>query len=341
MLRALPVADTVAFFREIGVPLHEEPAASCFRTATNRATCWPRCCANRHASAPSCAPAAGSSRFARRAAAFRSRRARATLIARRVVLATGGLSLPKTGSDGWGYTAARGLGHTLVPTTPALAPLVLDAASPRAIHGALSGVALGVRLDLRIGGQSRQTVAGSLLWTHFGISGPAALDLSRHWLRARLDGHEVAVSANLRPQDDFTSMEGRWLALAQSRARMSLQTALAGLVPASVAAELLQRLEIDGAQTLAAVTRDTRRALTHAVLGWPLAILDSRGYNYAEVTAGGVPLNEIDSSSMQSRVCPDLYLVGEILDVDGRLGGFNFQWAWCPARIAGEALEPF
>ena len=133
-------------------------------------------------------------------------------------------------------------------------------------------------------------------------------------------------------------MEGRWLALAQSRARMSLQTALAGLVPASVAAELLQRLEIDGAQTLAAVTRDTRRALTHAVLGWPLSIVDSRGYNYAEVTAGGVPLNEIDSGSMQSRVCPGLYLVGEILDVDGRLGGFNFQWAWSSAWVAGQAL---
>ena len=337
VLRALPVADTVAFFREIGVPLHEEPGGKLFPDSNRSRDVLTALLRESARAGAELRTGCRVVSLRKESGGFQVATSQGALIARRIVLATGGLSLPKTGSDGWGYTAARGLGHTLVPTTPALAPMILDAASPRAIHGALSGVALGVRLDLRIGGQSRQTVAGSLLWTHFGISGPAALDLSRHWLRARLDGHEVAVSANLRPQDDFTSMEGRWLALAQSRARMSLQTALAGLVPASVAAELLQRLEIDGAQTLAAVTRDTRRALTHAVLGWPLSILDSRGYNYAEVTAGGVPLNEIDPGSMQSRVCPDLYLVGEILDVDGRLGGFNFQWAWCTARIAGEA----
>ena len=337
VLRALPVADTVAFFREIGVPLHEEPGGKLFPDSDRSRDVLAALLRESARVGAELRTGCRVVSLRKESGGFQVATSQGTLIARRIVLATGGLSLPKTGSDGWGYTAARQLGHTLVPTTPALAPLVLDAASPRAIHGALSGVALGVRLDLRIGGQSRQTVAGSLLWTHFGISGPAALDLSRHWLRARLEGHEVAVSANLRPQDDFASLEGRWLALAQSRARMSLQTALAGLVPASVAAELLQRLEIDGAQTLAAVTRDTRRALTHAVLGWPLSILDSRGYNYAEVTAGGVPLNEIDSRSMQSRVCPDLYLVGEILDVDGRLGGFNFQWAWCTARIAGEA----
>ena len=338
VLRSLSVADTVAFFREIGVPLHEEPGGKLFPDSERSRDVLNALLneAARLGAGLRCRHRVTAVR--READVFHVSTNDGTLVTRRLVLATGGLSLPKTGSDGWGYGAARQLGHTVVPTSPALAPLVLDAAAPGGVHGALSGVALPVRLDVRIDGQIRRSLSGSLLWTHFGVSGPAALDVSRHWLRARLERREVAISANLRPEDEFQSMEARWLALAQSRSRLSLQTALAGMLPASVAAAVLHRLAIDGAQTLAEVTRETRRALTHAILAWPLPVVDSRGYNYAEVTAGGVPLTEIDPASMQSRLCPGLYFVGEILDVDGRLGGFNFQWAWCTARIAGEAV---
>jgi len=136
----------------------------------------------------------------------------------------------------------------------------------------------------------------------------------------------------------FDDLDRRWTALSAERPLTILENALAAMVPASAAAGLIGKLELDGTRQLAHLARDDRRRLVHALVAWPLAVTGTRGYNYAEVTAGGVALNEIDPSTMQSRVCAGLYLVGEILDVDGRIGGFNFQWAWSSARIAGTAV---
>jgi hypothetical protein len=111
------------------------------------------------------------------------------------------------------------------------------------------------------------------------------------------------------------------------------------MVPGSVAAALLERIAIDGAIQLAHLARDARRRLVHALTAWRLDVVDSRGYTYAEATAGGVSLDEIDPSSMRSRLCAGLYLIGEILDVDGRIGGFNFQWAWASGKAAAESLK--
>ena len=105
-----------------------------------------------------------------------------------------------------------------------------------------------------------------------------------------------------------------------------------------MAAAVLARAEVDAATTLAHFKRDDRRRLSHALAAWPLDVTGSRGYTYAEATAGGVALDEIDPATMESRVCPGLFLVGEILDVDGRIGGFNFQWAWSSAHVAAAAL---
>jgi predicted flavoprotein YhiN len=117
-----------------------------------------------------------------------------------------------------------------------------------------------------------------------------------------------------------------------------VQAALATGVPASVADALLRRLGVDGRTALAHLPREDRRRLSRALVEWPLPAVDSRGYTYAEATAGGVALTEIDPSTMASRVCPGLTLVGEVLDVDGRIGGFNFQWAWASGFVAGRAL---
>jgi predicted flavoprotein YhiN len=110
------------------------------------------------------------------------------------------------------------------------------------------------------------------------------------------------------------------------------------MLPASVAASVLQRLGIDATVSVADFARGDRRRLAHALVEWPVSVNGSRGYNYAEATAGGVSLDEIDPSTMASRKCPGLFLVGEMLDVDGRIGGFNFQWAWSSARVAARAL---
>ena len=338
VLRALPVEATVAFFRRIGVPLHEEPGGKLFPDFERSRDVLDALL--RETARVGAELRAGHRVIdvTRDGDLFRVVTSQGEIVTRAVVLATGGLSLPKTGSDGWGYGIAQRFGHTIVPTTPALVPLVLDEAPGRAVHQALSGVAQPVRLDVRVDGAIATRIAGSLLWTHFGVSGPAVLDASRHWLRARLEGRTVEVTASLCPAETFESIERAFVSLARARPRLTLQTAVAERVPASVASAVLRAIDLGAGETLAGLTRDRRRALLHALLTWPLPIRDSRGYNYAEVTAGGVALPEIHAASMASRVCPGLYLVGEILDVDGRIGGFNFQWAWSSARAAGAAL---
>ena len=133
----------------------------------------------------------------------------------------------------------------------------------------------------------------------------------------------------------------RWIAAAAGRPRASVRAILAADLPDAVAVAALGVLGIPIELTAAELTRDDRRRLVHALVEWPLPVTDTRGYNFAEVTSGGVELTEIDPSTMESRVCPGLFLVGEILDVDGRIGGFNFQWAWSSAYLAGRSLGDF
>jgi predicted Rossmann fold flavoprotein len=261
---------------------------------------------------------------------------RGELTASAVVLATGGQSLPKSGSDGAGFEIARRLGHSIVPTTPALAPLLLDPAD--GVHAAVSGVSHDVELAVWVDGAIAIRLTGALLWTHFGISGPVALNASRHWLRARLEGRPAALTVNLRPGRQFDEVDADWQRLAIAGPRVSVQATLASMLPASVAAAILRQLALDGTATLAHLPRDDRRRLSRALVELPLPVTGSRGYSFAEATAGGVALTEIDAATMASRTCSGLSCVGEILDVDGRIGGFNFQWAWSSAYVAARAL---
>jgi len=252
------------------------------------------------------------------------------------VLATGGRSLPKTGSDGLGYVLAQSLGHAIVPTTPGLAPLVLDGDR----HANLAGRSHQATLTLRQGTRSLIALTGSLLWTHFGISGPVALNLSRHWHRATAAaaGGEVSVTLSVCPGETEPSLETWLQGLARERPRAQVVTGLASRLPAAVAEAWTAAAGIAPEATLAHLTRVERRALIERLIATPLQVRDSRGFTYAEVTAGGVPLEEVDHRTMGSRACDGLYLVGEILDVDGRLGGFNFQWAWSSGWVAGHAI---
>lgn len=335
VLAALPVERTVAFFREIGVDLHEEEGGKLFPD-TNRAQTVLDALVNEagHCGAR-LLPGQRVIALARGDRGLVLTTGRGNLAARCVVLATGGLSLPKTGSDGGGYELARRLGHTLVPTTPALVPLVLDGE----FYRSLAGISQEVELVLAVAGRVAARARGAMLWTRFGVSGPAVLDISRHWHRARLDGQRVALSASLIPGEDLASAESSLLRLAGEQPRQHLRNALTSWLPARVVDVVLRSAGISGQIPLAHLARDLRRRLLSAVLRWPLPVIDSRGYAHAEVTAGGVPLNEIDPATMQSRACPGLFLAGEILDVDGRIGGFNFQWAWSSAAAAAGGLR--
>jgi predicted Rossmann fold flavoprotein len=165
------------------------------------------------------------------------------------------------------------------------------------------------------------------------------LDMSRHWLRARLEQQSARVTLSLLPGESFESIDRAWSPTAAVRSRASVHGRLANAMPSSLATAILQRLDIEPTRPVAELTRADRRRLSHALVEWPLNVNGSRGYNYAEATAGGVALDEIDPATMASRKCPGLYLVGEMLDVDGRIGGFNFQWAWASAKVAATALS--
>jgi predicted Rossmann fold flavoprotein len=336
VLRGWPVRDTIAFFRELGVPLHEEADGKLFPDSNRARDVLDALLNEARRVGVVLAADHRISDIAPTGSGFRIATTRGEINTPRVVIAMGGQSLPKSGSDGSGFAMARRLGHTIVPATPGLVPLLLD--GPQSIHRDLQGVAHAAELTLWIDEKAATRLAGSLLWTHFGISGPVTLNLSRHWLRATLEDRRPALTVSFCPGQSFDGVDSWWTARAAERPQMSVHQSLATLVPVSVAAALLSRLAIDDRTTLAHLTRDHRRRLVHALLRWPLAVQGSRGYNYAEVTAGGVSLDEIDPATMASRIRPGLFLVGEILDVDGRIGGFNFQWAWSSARVCAAAV---
>ena len=333
VLRAFPASRAATFFAELGVGLHEEDDGKLFPD-TNRA----RDVLN--ALLGAVRDAGVELRVGQRVTevtrgepGFVVTTASRCYHADAVVLATGGRSLPKTGSDGTGYAFARALGHGYVETTPALAPLILKGDR----HAMLAGVSHFVRVTLRRGDGRAIDLDGALLWTHFGASGPVVLNASRHWHRAQLERPPVDVLLNLCPGERFETLDTWLLEQAAARPRAQVATVLSARLPAAIAETWVTGLDLDGV-TVAHLPRESRRHLIHALLATPLDVRDSRGYSFAEVTAGGIPLDEIDPARMESRCCPGLFLVGEILDVDGRLGGFNFQWAWSSAWVAGRAI---
>jgi hypothetical protein len=335
VLRAFPAARAARFFEELGVALREEEDGKLFPDSNRSRTVLDALLLDASRRGVPIATGARVVAVRHDAATFVAECVDGrTFRARAVVLATGGRSLPKSGSDGFGYQLAGSFGHSCVPTTPALAPLIVNGR----MHEALAGVSLPAALTLRVADARLVRLEGSLLWTHFGVSGPLPLNLSRHWHRARLEGQAAEVRLSLLPGETFESLGRRLLEEAAARPRAQIATVLGGWVPQAVAETWLARSGLDRETTMAHLSREDRRRLAHALLDSPLDVQDSRGYAYAEVTAGGVPLDEIDTASMESRRQRGLYLVGEMLDVDGRLGGFNFQWAWSSGWVAGQAL---
>lgn len=336
ILKAFPPDAVVAWFAALGVPLHEEAHGKLFPDS-NRSRDVLKAMLEETAASGAVLQAATRVDNITSDVTFTLHTTRGRIGATAVVMATGGLSLPKTGSDGAGFDIARRLGHTIVPTTPALVPLTSSDDAP--LHHALTGVSHPAELALWIDGRIERRLRGDLLWTHFGVSGPVVLDMSRHWLRARLEDRNARVTVSLLPGESFEAVDRAWVSPGAGRRRATVQGRLADSVPASLATAILQRLGIEPTSPVSDLSRTDRRRLAHALVEWPLMIDGDRGYNYAEATAGGVALDEIDPATMASRKCPRLYLVGEMLDVDGRIGGFNFQWAWSSARVAATALS--
>jgi len=330
VIRRFTVADTVRFFAESGVEFYREAdTGKLFPVTDSSRTILDALVREAVATGVRLLHPARVTAISRTEAGFRVTTSAGEVLAKRVILCTGGKSLPKSGSDGSGFDLVRSLGHSLTdPIVPALVPLVLPAE-----HWitSLSGLALPATLALRSGsGKRLHATTGSTLCTHRGLSGPAVLDISRHWLVARHADPAATLSINWLPEESAESID-RLLIDGQRRGALAV-----------LRQRLTERLarclcEQAGAATTGDLTRDARRAVAAAVVATPLPIIGDRGFTVAEATAGGVPLSEVRLDTMESRICPGLHLAGEVLDVDGRIGGFNFQWAWSSGFLAGAA----
>ncbi|MHB1328323.1 MAG: BaiN/RdsA family NAD(P)/FAD-dependent oxidoreductase [Gemmatimonadales bacterium] len=244
----------------------------------------------------------------------------------RVILATGGLSVPQTGSDGIGLALVERLGHRMVPTYPALTPLT--AVPP--VHAELAGVSRRVRIEATWGSETAES-DGGFLFTHRGYSGPAALDVSHLAVRSRLLGKSDAV---LRVR--WTGADpAAWDERLRTQSRQAVATVLRLELPDRLATRLLQVAGVPPDRTLAQLSREERRAVVQVVADYPLPWTGDEGYKKAEVTGGGVGLGEVHPATMESRRAAGLFLCGEILDAFGPIGGYNFSWAWATGRLAG------
>jgi len=250
-----------------------------------------------------------------------------------VIVATGGLSVPNTGSDGRGLALVRRLGHVVHPTYPALTPVIADPAP----FAALAGVSLTVTVTARDAGRSA-VAYGGFLFTHRGYSGPAVLDVSHVLTRSRLEGDGSArLLVAWTPLDD-----AGWEETLRGGGTRTAISVVRRLLPERLAVALIVRAGVDPSRLLSQLRREDRRRLIDLLVRCPLPWTGDEGYRKAEVTGGGVSLAEVDPRTMASRRHPGLFLCGEVLDAFGPIGGYNFLWAWATGRAAGlgAALHP-
>ena len=243
-----------------------------------------------------------------------------------VVIATGGLSIPKIGATDFGYRIAQQFGLRLVQTRPALAPLTFDG-DAWAPYSQLSGLALPVGIETGEK-KARMLFHEDLLFTHRGLSGPAVLQVSSYWR----EGHPIRI--NLAPNVDLRQA----LLQAKARSRKLVANELAALVPARLADAWVQQ-DAAWQRPINEATDKALIALAERLSRWELVPTGTEGYRKAEVTAGGVDTRDLSSQTLESKQ-PGLYFIGEVVDVTGWLGGYNFQWAWASAHACAQALAP-
>ena len=261
---------------------------------------------------------------------YRLQTERGPVEAAQLVIATGGLSIPKIGATDWGYRIARQFDLRLVEPRPALVPLVFEG-SPWAPYSSLAGLALPVRISTPVAGKKgRQVFDEDLLFTHRGLSGPAFLQISSFWL----PGAPIAV--DLAPAWNKAEALHAQLLAAKARSRKLVSNELSTLLPTRLAeawASADSRLQ----QPICDVPDKALAALAQALTHWQLRPSGTEGYRKAEVTAGGVDTRDLSSQTLESRQA-GLYFIGEVVDVTGWLGGYNFQWAWASAHACAQAM---
>ena len=251
---------------------------------------------------------------------------RGRVSARRVVVSTGGLSIPKIGATDWGLQLAKKFGHQIVEPRAALVPLTFDneAWTPFAV---LSGLSLPVAISTG-SGKTRGRFLEDLLFTHRGLSGPAVLQISSFWAAGQ------SLQIDLAPDIELDER----LRTAKTNSRRQLGNEVTELFPQRLAQAWLERLKIDGSRAMAECKDRDLQTLAAQLQGWQLTPNGSEGWRKAEVMRGGVDTRELSSQTMESKRQPGLYFIGEVVDVTGWLGGYNFQWAWASAAACARSM---
>lgn len=261
---------------------------------------------------------------------------RGELVADKVILTCGGQSYPGCGTTGDGYAWAKQLGHKIVPPRPALVPLLSDA---RWVHE-LSGVTLSdVRVQI-VGGAAAKPVAerrGSFLFTHFGLSGPVVMDVSRA-ITARPDADDWQAVCDFLPGQTREQLLETLAKEATAGGKRTIVALASQWLPQRLVEALVEEAKLPSDQRVAELSKVNRSKLIDAIKGQRIRLRGSLGFKKAEVTAGGIDLAEVDSRTMQSKLVPGLFVAGEILDLDGPIGGYNFQAAFSTGWLAGESV---
>ena len=248
-----------------------------------------------------------------------------------VILATGGVSYPTTGSTGDGYSMAKALGHTIIEPQGSLVPLETAGKDCPEMQGlALRNVAVKL---VNAKGKVLYKDFGELLFTHFGVSGPTVLSASCH-----LKGEGCRLVVDLKPALDEGKLNDRILRDLEMYQNRSMENALTDLLPHSMIPVVLRRLEIDPQMQANSLTKQKRRALVELLKAFSLEIVGKRPVAEAIITSGGIKTSEIDPKTMESKLIPGLYFAGEIIDCDAYTGGFNLQIAWATAYVAGMSV---
>lgn len=257
-----------------------------------------------------------------------------TLKADAVIVSTGGISYPATGSTGDGYLFARSLGHSVTDLAPSLVPFT----AKEDYVSQMQGLSLkNVEITIRKGPKELFRDFGEMLFTHFGVSGPLILRASSQ-IKQEPGGHNLDMSIDLKPALSAEQLDSRLLREFGANPNKQLKNAVHGLLPAKMLPVYIRLSGIDGDKKVNEITREERKGMIRLLQAFPVTLSGLRGFDEAIITRGGVSVKEINPSTMESKLMPGLYFAGEVLDVDAMTGGFNLQIAWSTGYLAGSSI---
>ncbi len=333
-LASFPVARALEFFHQLGIETKVEKRGRLFPLSDQARSVVDLLVDKLAVSRVRVASEAKVAQLSRRGNGFSLvTRGGSEWLAERVILASGGVSLPKLGADTSGLALAQGLGHTTTPLCPGLVPL--ESADPYVRR--MQGVKVWAAVSAPASESHLVTDTDDLLLTKYGVSGFTILNLSAQLVPA-LERGPLELLVNLfpgqSPEQVSERLRERWL----RQPHRTLELSFAGLLPSKIVGPLLDKLKFSRDQTVDIVSKAQRWLLARTLTAWPIVVSGPRSFDYAEVTIGGIRTDEIDPETLESRLVPGLFLAGEMLDVHGDLGGYNFQWAWSSGAVAGQGL---